>query len=167
MTSAVQRELQELRVAAESYGVRHVHLEHFAYPRGVCMAVNLTVDFDAMLLRRVHNEPPMQLAKGEFGGRVIAHESHNSATPPTIAIILQLTKLFLLGYNNGYYPYDLDLDESRYENLYINSMFITIRERLQEIMLHFFELYQRERSNYVSDEIESTLRFMTESIFSF
>ena len=32
--------------------------------------MNLTVDFDAMLLRRVHNEPPMQLAKGEFGGRV-------------------------------------------------------------------------------------------------
>src|SRR5215831_11401751 len=70
MTSTVQRELQELRAAAESYGARHVHLKHFAYPPGVRMAVNLTVDFDAMLLRRVHNEPPMQLAKGEFGGRV-------------------------------------------------------------------------------------------------
>jgi peptidoglycan/xylan/chitin deacetylase (PgdA/CDA1 family) len=34
------------------------------------VAVNLTVDFDAMLLRRLNNEPPMQLAKGEFGGRV-------------------------------------------------------------------------------------------------
>ncbi len=34
------------------------------------MAVNLTVDFDAMLLRRVHNAPPMQLATGECGGRV-------------------------------------------------------------------------------------------------
>jgi peptidoglycan-N-acetylglucosamine deacetylase len=32
--------------------------------------VNFTADFDAMLLRRVLNEPPMQLAKGEFGGRV-------------------------------------------------------------------------------------------------
>jgi len=70
MTSTIQQELQELRAAAESYGARHVHLEHFAYPPGVRMAVNLTVDFDAMLLRRVHNEPPMQLAKGEFGGRV-------------------------------------------------------------------------------------------------
>jgi peptidoglycan/xylan/chitin deacetylase (PgdA/CDA1 family) len=34
------------------------------------MAVNFTCDFDAMLLRRVLNEPPMQLAQGEFGGRV-------------------------------------------------------------------------------------------------
>ena len=32
--------------------------------------MNFTADFDAMLLRRVLNEPPMQLAKGEFGGRV-------------------------------------------------------------------------------------------------
>src|SRR5689334_7905112 len=70
MTSTTQRELQELRAAAESYGARHVHLEHFAYPPGTRMAVNLTVDFDAMLLRRASNEPPMQLAKGEFGGRV-------------------------------------------------------------------------------------------------
>ena len=34
------------------------------------MAVNFTADFDAMLLRRLMHEPPMQLAKGEFGGRV-------------------------------------------------------------------------------------------------
>jgi len=27
-------------------------------------------DFDAMLYRRILNEPAMQLAKGEFGGRV-------------------------------------------------------------------------------------------------
>jgi peptidoglycan-N-acetylglucosamine deacetylase len=70
MTSTMQGELQELRAAAESYGARHVHLEHFAYPPGTRMAVSLTVDFDAMLLRRASHEPPMQLAKGEFGGRV-------------------------------------------------------------------------------------------------
>src|SRR5246500_1394278 len=70
MSSTMQRELQELRAAAESYGARHVHLEHFAYPPGIRMAVSLTVDFDAMLLRRASHEPPMQLAKGEFGGRV-------------------------------------------------------------------------------------------------
>ena len=45
MTSTMQRELQELRAAAESHGARHVHLEHFAYPPGTRMAVNLTVDF--------------------------------------------------------------------------------------------------------------------------
>jgi peptidoglycan/xylan/chitin deacetylase (PgdA/CDA1 family) len=37
---------------------------------GARIAVNFTADFDAMLLRRLNNEPPMQLAKGEFGGRV-------------------------------------------------------------------------------------------------
>ena len=70
MTSKINHELQALRHAAESYGARHMHLEHFASPPGTRMAVNLTVDFDAMLLRRASNEPPMQLAKGEFGGRV-------------------------------------------------------------------------------------------------
>lgn len=70
MTSRLNLELQELRDAAESYGARHVHIDHFAYPPGTRMAVNLTVDFDTMLRRRVSNEPPMQLAKGEFGGRV-------------------------------------------------------------------------------------------------
>ena len=34
------------------------------------MAVNFTLDFDAMLARRLANEPPMQLTKGEFGGRI-------------------------------------------------------------------------------------------------
>jgi hypothetical protein len=38
----------------------------------VRIAVNFTADFDAMLLRRLFNEPPMQLAKGEFGGRVVS-----------------------------------------------------------------------------------------------
>ncbi len=40
------------------------------WPAGAKIAVNFTADFDAMLLRRLLNEPPMQLAKGEFGGRV-------------------------------------------------------------------------------------------------
>ena len=70
MTSRMDHDLQELRAAAESNGARYVHIEHFTYPPGVRMAVNLTVDFDTMLRRRFSNEPPMQLAKGEFGGRV-------------------------------------------------------------------------------------------------
>ena len=40
------------------------------WPQGVRIAVNFTADFDTMLLRRLLNEPPQQLAKGEFGGRV-------------------------------------------------------------------------------------------------
>jgi peptidoglycan/xylan/chitin deacetylase (PgdA/CDA1 family) len=70
MTTSIQQELETLRAAAAGHGARHLHLEHFTYPAGIRMAVNLTVDFDAMLLRRASNEPPMQLAKGEFGGRV-------------------------------------------------------------------------------------------------
>ena len=70
MTSQINLELQELREAAENCDARYVHIDHFAYPAGKRMAVNLTVDFDTMLRRRVSNEPIMQLAKGEFGGRV-------------------------------------------------------------------------------------------------
>ena len=45
-------------------------IDGLTWPNGARIAVNFTADFDAMLLRRLLNEPPMQLAKGEFGGRV-------------------------------------------------------------------------------------------------
>jgi peptidoglycan/xylan/chitin deacetylase (PgdA/CDA1 family) len=45
-------------------------LENFQYPEGIRMAVNFTVDFDAQLVRRLKNEPRMELTQGEFGGRV-------------------------------------------------------------------------------------------------
>lgn len=45
-------------------------IEGFAWPHGVRMAVNLTADYDTMLFRRALGEPVLQLAKGEFGGRV-------------------------------------------------------------------------------------------------
>lgn len=48
----------------------HRRLTRVEWPEGVRMAVNFTADFDAMLLRRLFNEPLSQLAKGEFGGRV-------------------------------------------------------------------------------------------------
>lgn len=49
---------------------RRIPIADFAYPEGVKIAVNFTLDFDAMLLRRLLNEPWGQKAKGEFGGRV-------------------------------------------------------------------------------------------------
>jgi peptidoglycan/xylan/chitin deacetylase (PgdA/CDA1 family) len=49
---------------------RRLPIPNFAYPEGVKLAVNFTLDFDAMLLRRLLNEPWGQKAKGEFGGRV-------------------------------------------------------------------------------------------------
>ncbi|MDH3601259.1 MAG: polysaccharide deacetylase family protein, partial [Candidatus Tectomicrobia bacterium] len=63
-------ELQALRQAAETSKARYIHLEDFNYPSGKRIAVNFTMDFDTMLRRRFSNEPIMQLAKGEFGGRV-------------------------------------------------------------------------------------------------
>lgn len=66
----MQDELIELTRAAHHYDARHQFIDNIAWPDGARIAVNLTVDFDAMLLRRLLNEPPMQLAKGEFGGRV-------------------------------------------------------------------------------------------------
>jgi peptidoglycan/xylan/chitin deacetylase (PgdA/CDA1 family) len=70
MTSQLQREIDELTAAANGFDAQHEPIAGFGYPAGVRIAVNFTVDFDAMLLRRLLNEPPMQLAKGEFGGRV-------------------------------------------------------------------------------------------------
>ncbi|VTU17583.1 polysaccharide deacetylase family protein [Variovorax sp. PBL-E5] len=56
--------------AARAFEARHETLDDFHYPDGIRIAVNFTADFDAMLFRRALNEPPMQKAKGEFGGRV-------------------------------------------------------------------------------------------------
>jgi len=63
-------ELAELTRVAQEYDARHQFISSITWPKDARIAVNLTVDFDAMLLRRLLNEPAMQLAKGEFGGRV-------------------------------------------------------------------------------------------------
>jgi len=68
--SDLQRELDELTAAAHAFDAQHQPIADLRYPPGTRIAVNFTADFDAMLLRRLMNEPPMQLAKGEFGGRV-------------------------------------------------------------------------------------------------
>lgn len=63
-------EIAALRPVAAAQEARIETIPRIAWPEGVRIAVNFTLDFDAMLLRRLKNEPPMQLAKGEFGGRV-------------------------------------------------------------------------------------------------
>jgi peptidoglycan/xylan/chitin deacetylase (PgdA/CDA1 family) len=45
-------------------------IDDLEYPKGIQMAVNVTVDFDAQINRRLQNEPMMELTQGEFGGRV-------------------------------------------------------------------------------------------------
>ena len=70
LANALDRDIAALKAKAADYDARHRVIESCAWPNGVRVAVNFTADFDAMLLRRVLNEPPMQLAKGEFGGRV-------------------------------------------------------------------------------------------------
>jgi peptidoglycan/xylan/chitin deacetylase (PgdA/CDA1 family) len=65
--------LYDLDVMREVVLAQERHFERLGplrWPDGARIAVNFTADFDAMLLRRVLGEPPMQLAKGEFGGRV-------------------------------------------------------------------------------------------------
>src|SRR5262249_8498035 len=69
-TARLAAELAGLKEAARRRAGRWQAIDGLAWPAGARIAVNLTVDFDAMLLRRLNNEPPMQLAKGEFGGRV-------------------------------------------------------------------------------------------------
>lgn len=70
MPNGLDQDLAELSAAAHAYASRHQFIPDFAYPAGIRIAVNFTCDFDAMLLRRLMDESPMQLAKGEFGGRV-------------------------------------------------------------------------------------------------
>jgi peptidoglycan/xylan/chitin deacetylase (PgdA/CDA1 family) len=70
LANGLDRDIAALKAKAADYGARHRIIDKCAWPDGVRIAVNFTADFDAMLLRRVLNEPPLQLAKGEFGGRV-------------------------------------------------------------------------------------------------
>jgi peptidoglycan/xylan/chitin deacetylase (PgdA/CDA1 family) len=70
MSQTLREEIAGLKAAAEAHAARHRRIEGLTWPQGARIAVNFTADFDAMLLRRLNNEPPMQLAKGEFGGRV-------------------------------------------------------------------------------------------------
>ncbi len=70
LNSGLSTEIDALESAAKATEARHEFIEELLHPDGIRMAVNFTCDFDAMLLRRVLNEPPMQLAQGEFGGRV-------------------------------------------------------------------------------------------------
>lgn len=66
----IDQEVANLRTAAAAYNAEHDVIDRVDWPDGARITVNFTADFDAMLLRRLLNEPPMQLAKGEFGGRV-------------------------------------------------------------------------------------------------
>ncbi|MCP3990172.1 MAG: polysaccharide deacetylase family protein [Actinomycetia bacterium] len=70
MTDTDLAEPDDLARAAAQTNQRYWFIDTVDYPDGVRMAVNFTCDFDTMLLRRVLEEPPMQRAQGEFGGRV-------------------------------------------------------------------------------------------------
>jgi len=97
MSEKLLEEVAGLEAAARAYTARHQRIDNLTWPDGARIAVNFTADFDAMLLRRLNNEPPMQLAKGEFGGRVgiwrliELFDSHNiKATVFTVGRICEL-----------------------------------------------------------------------------
>ncbi len=69
-TASAQDPFLSLVETARFQRGRRIPIPDFAYPEGVKIAVNFTLDYDAMLLRRLLNEPWGQKAKGEFGGRV-------------------------------------------------------------------------------------------------
>ena len=70
MRETLEKEVADLVAAHRADSATFANIGPIAWPGGHRIAVNFTADFDAMLLRRLHNEPSMQLAKGEFGGRV-------------------------------------------------------------------------------------------------
>ncbi|WP_236638214.1 polysaccharide deacetylase family protein [Mangrovicoccus ximenensis] len=67
---SAERPLAELGAAAARQAARRRPIRDLKLPEGRKIAVNFTLDFDAMLLRRLLEEPWGQKAKGEFGGRV-------------------------------------------------------------------------------------------------
>jgi len=70
IADGLDRDIAALKARAADYGAQHKVIDGIKWPNGARIAVNFTADFDTMLLRRLLNEPPQQLAKGEFGGRV-------------------------------------------------------------------------------------------------
>src|SRR5436190_15348050 len=70
IADGLDRDIAALKARVADYGARHKVIDRITWPNGARIAVNFTADFDTMLLRRLLNEPPQQLAKGEFGGRV-------------------------------------------------------------------------------------------------
>jgi peptidoglycan/xylan/chitin deacetylase (PgdA/CDA1 family) len=67
---SLKLEFMALREAVAIEQGRNEFIEGFHWPNGIRIAVNFTADYDAMLYRKVLGEPALQLAKGEFGGRV-------------------------------------------------------------------------------------------------
>lgn len=54
----------------EHFATAYRRIAGFQYPPNIRLAVNFTIDYDAMLNRRLKQEPAMELSQGEFGGRV-------------------------------------------------------------------------------------------------
>jgi peptidoglycan/xylan/chitin deacetylase (PgdA/CDA1 family) len=69
-TTDLDAEIDALCEADARATARIERIPDLRWPDGARIAVNFTLDFDAMLLRRLLDEPPQQLTKGEFGGRV-------------------------------------------------------------------------------------------------
>src|SRR4030095_542954 len=57
MSDSLSAELASLKAAAAHNGGRFQRLDDLCWPKDARIAVNITVDFDAMLLRRLNNEP--------------------------------------------------------------------------------------------------------------
>ncbi len=70
MEPAARERIDTLVAKGTAYQDRYEFIDDLTWPDGARIAVNFTADFDAMLFRRILNEPALQLAKGEFGGRV-------------------------------------------------------------------------------------------------
>ena len=70
MDPAARERIDTLVAKGTAYQDRYEFIDDLTWPDGARIAVNFTADFDAMLFRRILNEPALQLAKGEFGGRV-------------------------------------------------------------------------------------------------
>jgi hypothetical protein len=66
----LDQQLREVQSAAYTYAGRHQFIRTSPGPKVPALRSTSPAISTQCLLRRLLNEPPMQLAKGEFGGRV-------------------------------------------------------------------------------------------------
>lgn len=70
MDPVLEDQARRIGEAGRLNSSRYQWLEKIEYPNDTRIAVNFTLDFDTMLLRRAKEEPVPQRSQGEFGGRV-------------------------------------------------------------------------------------------------
>jgi len=88
----------------------------------------------------------------------------------TITVFLQLMKLFLLGYDHGYYPRTLHLDESREVSLYASPVIQEIQSKVQNVVFNLIKEFRNKIKQKdipdLSERLEDELNLVFDIYFT-